>query len=53
MDWYKTIKRYYDMGLYTKETESTMYVGNFVVYGKITAEQYQAITDEQYPKATE
>lgn len=41
------------MGLYTKESEDTMYVGNFVVYGKITAEQYQAITDEQYPKATE
>lgn len=37
------IKSYYDMGLWSK----TM-VGNAVVKGKITAEQYTEITGETY-----
>lgn len=55
MDWYKTIKRYYDMGLYTKDVTSQMYIGNFVEYGKITAEQYRIITNDVYgePETTE
>ena len=40
---FKIIKRYYDKGIYTKENVAT-----FVKAGKITAEQYQEITGEQY-----
>ena len=40
---FKIIKRYYDKGVYTKENIAT-----FVKAGKITAEQYQEITGEQY-----
>lgn len=40
---FKIIKRYYDKGVYTKENVAT-----FVKAGKITAEQYQEITGEQY-----
>lgn len=39
----KAVKRYYDMGLYTKEN-----VKIFVVAGKITAEDYKLITGEEY-----
>lgn len=39
----KVIKRYYDMGIYSKEN-----VKVFVVAGKITAEDYQAITGDEY-----
>jgi len=40
---YEKIKEYYDKGLWNK----TM-VRNAVVKGKITEEQYQAITGEPY-----
>jgi len=40
-DWFSAIKRYYDMGLYTKAD-----VAFFVTKGKITAEQYKEITGE-------
>jgi uncharacterized XkdX family phage protein len=43
MDWFKTIKDYYDTGRYTKEQ-----VAVFVVKGKITAAQYQEITGDVY-----
>lgn len=43
MDWFETIKRYFDAGLYTKEQ-----VAVFVVKGKITAEQYEQITGDVY-----
>jgi len=43
MDWFKTIKWFYDSQLWTKEQ-----VANAVQYGKITAEQYQKITSEEY-----
>jgi uncharacterized XkdX family phage protein len=40
---YNSIKRYYDMGKYTKEQ-----VKIFVKAGWITPEQYQEITGEPY-----
>lgn len=42
MDWFEKIKRYYDMGKYTKEQ-----VKIFVAAGKITEEQYTEITGEE------
>lgn len=40
---FKTVKRYYDKGIYTKED-----VAQFVVAGKLTAEEYELITGEPY-----
>lgn len=51
MDWYNTIKYYYDNKdsqgnrFYTKED-----VAQFVVYGKITKEQYGQIVGYPYPE---
>lgn len=41
--WFDKVKKYYDSGAWNK----TM-VRNAVVKGKITAEEYQEITGEQY-----
>ena len=38
------VKRYYDKHYYSKED-----VAKFVVAGKLTAEEYQQITGEEYP----
>ena len=43
MNWFQTVKNYYDSGLYTKEQ-----VAVFVAKGKITPEQYQTIIGEIY-----
>lgn len=43
MDWYATIKKYYNKNLYTKED-----VKKFVEAGKITPEQYESITGIPY-----
>ena len=43
MDWFEKIKRYYEMGKYTKEE-----VKRFVKLGKITEEEYKEITGEDY-----
>jgi len=40
---FKIVKRYYEKGIYTKEN-----VAVFVKAGKITAEQYRQITNEEY-----
>ena len=40
---FKVVKRYYDLGIYSKEN-----VKVFVVAGKITAEEYQLITGDEY-----
>ncbi|MFD3271532.1 XkdX family protein [Paenibacillus dendritiformis] len=48
MDWFATIKRYFDMGIYKLEPKDPMYVGKFCEYGKITPEQYQTITGKEY-----
>lgn len=48
MNWYTTIKRYYDMGIYKSDPSDLMYIGKFVEYGKITSEQYEAITGNTY-----
>lgn len=37
------VKRYYDKGIYSKAD-----VAKFVLAGKITAEEYQLITGEEY-----
>lgn len=37
------VKRFYDIGLYTKSQ-----VAQFVVKGKLTPEQYTAITGDEY-----
>lgn len=46
MDWFTTIKRYYDRDLWTKEQ-----VAKAVEYGKITEAQYEEITGEPYQAA--
>ncbi|MFK7695919.1 XkdX family protein [Paenibacillus sp. HJGM_3] len=43
MDWYNTVKEYYDLGFYTKAQ-----VAVFVQKGKITPAQYQEITGDVY-----
>jgi len=43
MDWYATLKRHYDAGRY-----STADLGNFVIAGKITPQQYETITSVTY-----
>lgn len=50
MNWYETIKRYYNRTpqLWTKEM-----VGDAVKAGKITDVQYKEITDEEYVAHTE
>ena len=40
---YKTVKRYYDKGTYSKENVAT-----FVIAGKITAIEYELITGDPY-----
>lgn len=41
--WYRAISRYYEQGLYSKAD-----VKVFVKAGKITPEEYEAITGEKY-----
>lgn len=43
MDWFTIVKRHYDAGRYSKAD-----VAVFVQAGKITPEQYQTITGEEY-----
>lgn len=43
MNWYKTTKRYYDMGKYTNEQMKVFVKGN-----KITIEEYEEITGVKY-----
>lgn len=43
--YYKTVKRYYDKGLYTEDD-----VAVFVRTGKITKEEYILITGLPYPE---
>ena len=40
---FKTVKRYYDQGIYTKED-----VAKFVRKGAITPEEYKTITGDEY-----
>lgn len=40
---YKTVKRYFDQGIYTKED-----VARFVAAEKLTAGEYELITGEPY-----
>ncbi|GAV11275.1 XkdX family protein [Paenibacillus sp. NAIST15-1] len=51
MDWFKMIKRYYDLKCYSKDPNSSMYVGKFVEYGSITVVQFKEITGDDYPTA--
>ncbi len=41
--WFDKIKRYYDIGAWNKAM-----VRNAVLKGKITADEYEAITGEKY-----
>ena len=43
MDWFTTVKNYYNAGYYDKEKLKV-----FVQKGKITAEQYKEITGIEY-----
>ena len=42
-NWYLTIKKYYDKGLWTQKM-----VGDGVYAGKITVDEYKGITGEDY-----
>lgn len=44
-NWFDRIRKYYDAGLWTEKM-----VGNAVVKGKITTEQYKEITGDGYNK---
>ncbi len=44
---FEKVKKFYDMGLYSKEQ-----VKMFVVKGKLTAEEYEQITGEAYTAGT-
>lgn len=41
---FNTVKRYYEKGIYSKDDVAT-----FVRAGKITADEYELITGEEYP----
>lgn len=41
--WFNSVKRYYEMGFYTKEN-----VGTFVKANMITSTEFKAITGEEY-----
>ncbi len=43
MNWFNTIKKYYNAGYYTTDQIKT-----FVVKGKINATDYQTITELEY-----
>lgn len=43
---FKTVKKYYNMGLYSKEK-----VADFVAKGKLTPEEYKLITGDNYAPA--
>lgn len=43
MDWFKTIEGYYSDGYYTVEQ-----VKVFVIKGKITVEEFESITGQDY-----
>jgi len=43
VDWYTIVKRHYDAGRYSKED-----VAVFVAAGFITADQFKAITGDDY-----
>lgn len=45
--WFDRVKRFYNAGLWTKEM-----VEDAVVYEKITVDQYEQITGEQYVART-
>lgn len=45
MDWYKSIQRWHQMKIWSKEM-----VADAVVAGKITADQYKQIIVEEYVK---
>ena len=48
MDWFATIKRYYDMGIYKIEPEEPLFIGKFCEFGKITPDQFEEITGQKY-----
>lgn len=48
MNWYATIKRYYDKGIYVTDQDSYFYIGQFVELNKITPEEYREITGTEY-----
>lgn len=43
MNWFRTVKRYFDLGIYTVEN-----VRLFVEAGRITKEQFKEITGEDF-----
>ena len=43
MNWFKKVKRYYDMGKYTNEQVKVFVKGN-----RITEKEYELITGEKY-----
>ncbi|MCI5485108.1 MAG: XkdX family protein [Clostridiales bacterium] len=45
---YEKVKRFFDLGLYTPE-----HVKQFVARGKLTPEEYEAITGQPWPEDPE
>ncbi|QFG05343.1 XkdX family protein [Bacillus phage 022DV001] len=52
MDYYKYIKRYYEMNFYKSDPSDPRYVGYFVEAGQITEEQFTEITGQPYTPPT-
>ena len=48
MNWFRTVKRYFDLGIYTVEN-----VRLFVEAGRITKEQFKEITGEDFDPVTQ
>jgi len=48
IDWYELCRYGYKGGYYNTDPTSPMYLGNFVLMGKISPEEYEQITGKPY-----
>jgi uncharacterized XkdX family phage protein len=48
MNWFATIKRFYEAGYYSGDPTSAMYIGYFVKVGKISETEFKEITGSDY-----
>jgi hypothetical protein len=53
MDWYATIKRFFEAGYYFDDPTSPKYIGYFVQVGKISEAEFKEITGNDYTPPTQ